>query len=127
MSRAHVPEKPCATCGRRIIWRKKWERDWEHVRYCSDKCRAGKAAAKGGGLEAAILSLLSTRARGATACPSEVARAEGGERWRELMEPVREATRRLVAAGRVDILQGGRVVDPSSAKGPIRLRLRKGP
>jgi hypothetical protein len=126
MSRPPVPEKPCVTCGRRITWRKKWERDWDNVRYCSDGCRGRKAEAQDSPLEAAILALLSARARGATACPSEVARAEGGEDWRALMEPVREAARRLVAAGKVDILQGGRVVDPSTAKGPLRLRLRRG-
>jgi hypothetical protein len=32
--------KVCAVCGRPFSWRKKWERDWENVRYCSDRCRA---------------------------------------------------------------------------------------
>jgi hypothetical protein len=122
--RSPLPEKPCATCGRTITWRKKWERDWENVRHCSDRCRRHKPGAEGDALEAAILGLLSERARGSTICPSEVARARGGEDWRALMEPVRTAARRLVAAGRLDITQGGRVVDPSTAKGPIRLRLR---
>ena len=27
------PEKPCVACGRPFAWRKKWERDWENVRY----------------------------------------------------------------------------------------------
>ena len=31
--------KICAACGRPFSWRKKWERDWEQVRYCSDRCR----------------------------------------------------------------------------------------
>jgi hypothetical protein len=34
-----LPEKTCAVCGRPFVWRKKWARDWEHVRYCSDACR----------------------------------------------------------------------------------------
>jgi hypothetical protein len=38
------------------------------------------------------------------------------------MEPARRAARRLVADGVVDITQGGNVVDPSTAKGPIRIR-----
>ncbi|MFN4056791.1 MAG: DUF2256 domain-containing protein [Roseinatronobacter sp.] len=41
-----LPEKPCATCGRPFTWRKKWEKVWDDVRYCSDRCRAeakGKA------------------------------------------------------------------------------------
>ncbi|RKG91917.1 DUF3253 domain-containing protein, partial [Corallococcus terminator] len=59
-----------------------------------------------------------------TVCPSEVARAVGEGDWRSRMEPVREAARRLVARGVLDIVQGGRVVDPSTVRGPIRLRLR---
>ncbi|WP_082057781.1 DUF2256 domain-containing protein [Novosphingobium sp. P6W] len=39
----HLPTKICAACGRPFAWRKKWERDWEHVKFCSDRCRsAGK-------------------------------------------------------------------------------------
>ena len=114
--------KVCAVCGRTITWRKKWEKDWEQVRYCSERCRRHKAPAAGDALERRILEMLDARAHDATMCPSEVARAEGGEDWRGRMEPVREAARRLVARGEVDIVQGGRVVDPSTAKGPIRLR-----
>lgn len=35
------PEKVCPVCARPFQWRKKWERDWENVRYCSDACRRG--------------------------------------------------------------------------------------
>jgi hypothetical protein len=72
-------------------------------------------------LEQRILDLLAARAATATICPSDVARATA-EDWRPLMEPVRRAARRLVAAGEVDIVQGGSVVDPSTARGPIRIR-----
>ena len=40
------------------------------------------------------------------------------------MEPARQAARRLVARDLVDITQSGRVVDPSTARGPIRIRAR---
>ena len=41
-----LPTKSCAACGRPFSWRKKWERVWDEVRYCSDRCRsAGKALA----------------------------------------------------------------------------------
>jgi hypothetical protein len=33
------PPKTCVSCHRPFTWRKKWERDWEDVRYCSDACR----------------------------------------------------------------------------------------
>jgi hypothetical protein len=71
-----------------------------------------------------ILELLAQRGPGKTICPSEIARAASKHDWRSLMEPVREAGRRLVARGLVDVTQGGKIVDAASARGPIRYRLR---
>ena len=73
-------------------------------------------------LEAAIVDLLDERAAGASICPSEAARRIDPEGWRALMEPVREAARRLVAAGVAEVVQRGRVVDAATAHGPIRIR-----
>lgn len=117
-----LPSRPCAACGRTITWRKKWQRDWESVRWCSDTCRRAGAGPTDTALEQKVLELLDARAATATICPSEAARAVGGEDWRELMEPARAAARRLVARGEVVITQGGAVVDPSTAKGPVRVR-----
>ncbi|MFM7212628.1 MAG: DUF3253 domain-containing protein [Actinomycetota bacterium] len=114
--------KTCARCGRTMEWRKSWARNWDQVRYCSDACRRRKLTSTDEALEASILDLLDGRAGSATICPSEAARAIGGEDWRDLMEPAREAARRLVARDEVEVTQGGRVVDPSRAKGPIRIR-----
>ncbi len=115
-------EKTCAACGRTITWRKKWARDWDQVRYCSEACRRHRVDDTDRALEQAVLDLLDRRT--GTICPSDAARAVGGDDWRDLMEPARRAARRLVAAEKVEITQGGRVVDPSSAKGPIRIRRR---
>jgi len=41
MKKAHLPTKVCAACARPFSWRKKWERDWDRVLYCSDACRRG--------------------------------------------------------------------------------------
>ncbi len=41
-----LPSKPCAHCGRPFTWRKKWEKVWDEVRFCSDRCRG---EAKSGG------------------------------------------------------------------------------
>lgn len=115
--------KACDSCGRVMHWRKAWERNWDEVRYCSDACRRRKVNPTDQALQAAIVQLLDQRSAGASICPSEAARAVAGDDgWRELMEPARRAARRLVAEGTVVITQGGRVVDPSTAKGPIRIR-----
>lgn len=114
--------KICASCGREMIWRKAWAKNWDDVRYCSDGCRKRKVRPVDTDLESAILDLLEQRAGGATICPSEAAKAVDPDEWRELMEPARSAARRLVAAGDVVITQKGSIVDPSTAKGPIRIR-----
>ena len=119
---AAPPSKVCASCGREMQWRKKWASNWDEVRYCSDACRRRGVSTVDERLTASIRELLAKRAQDATICPSEAARAVGGEEWRDLMEPARRAARRLVAEGEVEITQRGTVVDPSTAKGPIRIR-----
>lgn len=48
--KAELPQKRCAACDRPFVWRKKWERDWDNVKFCSDKCRAaGEAGRKSSG------------------------------------------------------------------------------
>ncbi|GGK36706.1 DUF2256 domain-containing protein [Salinarimonas ramus] len=45
--KADLPTKTCAACGRPFAWRKKWERVWGEVRYCSDRCRSeGRARSR---------------------------------------------------------------------------------
>ncbi|MFZ4071464.1 MAG: DUF2256 domain-containing protein [Caulobacterales bacterium] len=39
-AKGNLASKPCAACLRPFTWRKKWERDWNQVKFCSDKCRA---------------------------------------------------------------------------------------
>lgn len=108
-----------------MTWRKKWAKNWGEVKYCSDACRRCGVRDEDVELERAILELLSKRARGASICPSEAARAVRHEGWRELMEPARRAARRLVRGGRVEITQHDKIVDPTTAIGPIRIRLTR--
>lgn len=115
-------ERVCAGCGRAFAWRPSLAASWEEVRWCSDACRRRGVRAVDRALEEAIATLLDARARDATICPSEAARHVDADGWRTLMEPARRAARRMVAAGTLEIVQDGRVVDPSHAKGPIRLR-----
>ncbi|MFZ8835635.1 MAG: DUF2256 domain-containing protein [Flavobacteriales bacterium] len=43
MRRSQFPEdKICVVCQRPFSWRKKWERCWDEVRYCSNRCRNAK-------------------------------------------------------------------------------------
>jgi hypothetical protein len=31
--------KVCCTCGQQMTWRRSWEKSWDTVKYCSDRCR----------------------------------------------------------------------------------------
>lgn len=74
-------------------------------------------------LEAAILALAGARAPDRTICPSDAARAIGGERWRALLPVARQVARELAVAGDVEITQGGTPIDPTAPwKGPVRIR-----
>ncbi|MHA7841469.1 MAG: DUF2256 domain-containing protein [Gammaproteobacteria bacterium] len=37
--KADLPTKICPVCQRPFCWRKKWEKIWHHVKYCSERCR----------------------------------------------------------------------------------------
>ena len=43
--KSELPTKDRLACGRPFTWRKKWERDWDNVKFCSDACRARGAQA----------------------------------------------------------------------------------
>ncbi|WP_113925463.1 DUF2256 domain-containing protein [Cognataquiflexum aquatile] len=38
MKKSELPTKTCPVCNRPFAWRKKWEKNWENVKYCSKKC-----------------------------------------------------------------------------------------
>jgi hypothetical protein len=123
---APAKDKICKTCGETFSRTDKRVQDWDIAKYCSLPCSGYLHDEKAPELEAAILELLSGREPGKSICPSEAAKLVGGTTsrrdWQGLMEPAREAARRLVKAGRIVVTQKGKVVDATKAKGPIRLR-----
>lgn len=42
IAKPYLPTKLCAVCRRPFAWRKKWEKVWDQVRYCSDRCRGNR-------------------------------------------------------------------------------------
>jgi len=43
-NKSGLPQKPCLACGRPMSWRRKWARDWDQVKYCSERCRRSGTA-----------------------------------------------------------------------------------
>lgn len=38
----NLPMRICVVCERPYTWRRKWEKVWDEVKYCSDKCRMNR-------------------------------------------------------------------------------------
>jgi hypothetical protein len=112
--------KICSSCGRKIEFRKKWEKNWAEIKYCSDECRRNKNKFD---FRDAILILLHERGPNKTICPSEVLPPEL-KQDKVMMEHVRRSARLLAGDDKIQITQGGKVVDPTDFKGPIRLKLK---
>jgi hypothetical protein len=112
--------KICSSCGRTIEYRKKWEKNWPEVKFCSDECRRNK---KKFDYREAILVLLNERGPLKTICPSELLAPEL-KQDKIMMEHVRRSARLLAAENKIEITQSGKAVDPVSFKGPIRLKLK---
>lgn len=112
--------KLCSSCGRTIEYRKKWEKNWPEVKFCSDECRRNKNKFD---YREAILDLLNKRGPLKTICPSEILPPEL-KQDKVMMEHVRRSARLLAAEDKIEITQSGKAVDPTSFKGPIRLKLK---
>jgi len=41
-TKSDLPLKICAACKRSFAWRKRWEKVWNEVKYCSERCRKNK-------------------------------------------------------------------------------------
>jgi hypothetical protein len=39
IKKENLPKKICPVCKLEFTWRKKWERDWDNVIYCSNRCK----------------------------------------------------------------------------------------
>lgn len=114
-----VAMKICSVCGRVIEPRKKWAKNWDEIKFCSEKCRRNKKTVQ---YETQILELLKSRGADKTICPSEVL-PDHLKQDKNVMESVRSSARILASQGKIVFTQKGQVVDPSTAKGPIRLKL----
>jgi len=42
IKKSNLPEKICIVCHRPFTWRKKWKKDWDEVKYCSQRCKREK-------------------------------------------------------------------------------------
>ena len=56
-----LPSKLCERCGRPMVWRKAWAKNWDQVKFCSEKCKRG-----GTKREFALLAVACTKAEADT-------------------------------------------------------------
>ncbi len=46
LNKSNLPSKICIMCEKPFSWRKKWQKVWDEVKYCSEKCRRNRKKAK---------------------------------------------------------------------------------
>jgi hypothetical protein len=46
IKKSDLPRKNCQVCGFEMVWRKKWAKVWDEVKYCSERCRRTKSEKK---------------------------------------------------------------------------------
>jgi len=111
--------KHCSSCGRPFEKQKRFEKNWDEIKYCSAKCRKERLETKQKDLEEFILKKLTTVTN---ICPSQIAsELYGEEKMKQMMEPVRCACRRLQQAKRLKITQNKKPVTSLNFRGPVRI------
>ena len=113
--------KYCNSCGRPFNKQKRFQKNWEEIKYCSAKCRKDRLELKQVELEDFILKRLKSVSN---ICPSEIAiELYGKEKMRQMMEPVRCACRRLHLRKKIIITQSKKPIKDLNFRGPIRIQL----
>ncbi len=46
MRKSDLAKRICLVCNKPFTWRKKWEKNWNNVKYCSERCKRNKNNAK---------------------------------------------------------------------------------
>lgn len=139
--------KFCKICGREISYRAKFARNWDAIQYCSNSCRTTKLTGDDLAFESTILEMLKERRapkalltcedvenrlqvekdeqpkEGTAASPETIDAQVLGMRKAAWRERCRRAARRLHNEKRIVILQDGKPVNPSFAKGTMQLAL----
>lgn len=70
---------------------------------------------------AAVIRALTRKREQSSICPSDVARAVGGESWRSLMTDVRRVAAELADRDEIVVTQKGEPVSIREARGPVRI------
>lgn len=74
-------------------------------------------------IENVILAMTRERGPDGSICPSDAARAIGGDTWRDLMARTRAVARDLARQGRVQVTSHGQALSPDAEwHGPVRIR-----
>ena len=118
-------DKVCQACGRTITWRKKWERDWGNIRYCSNACRRRRSPRRDAQLEKSITGYL-TQYPGKAISSAELLKllhATDTQTHTTKAEDVRRAMRRLAHQGRIEVIQQGKRIKPQNIRGEVQVRL----
>lgn len=82
VNKENLPSKLCEVCKRPFSWRKVWERCWDDVKTCSDRCKAERKKQNKAKKEEPASPGTSTTPT-ATGNADQMAKTETGAAWQE--------------------------------------------
>ena len=108
--------KHCLSCGRPFSEQKRWEENWDNIKYCSQKCRRNKWDKKFENLEKFILNNSNLNI-------VEVEENYFNKKNRDSHEIVKSACRRLHLSGKITILQKGKPILSTNFRGKYEIKV----
>ena len=88
-------EKTCISCGLSFSFRKKFEKDWDEIKYCSKKCRKNKLEKSDKEIEDFILEFARGLYPPKAIQARTISRTYFGIHWKKFHQRVLAAIRRL--------------------------------
>ncbi len=116
-----VESKICLSCGREMTYRKKWEKNWDEVKYCSDECRRNKNKYD---FRETILNALNQATTKSILSVEDVIKTLDST-TPDTVEHIRRSVRLLYHEKKIEVLQNNKIIDGGNFKGAISFRLLK--
>ena len=108
--------KHCLSCGRPFSEQKRWEKNWDEVKYCSQKCRTNKWDKKFKDLAQFILN-------NGHLNNHEIEENYFQKKNKNSSEIVKSVCRRLHLSGEITILQKGKPISSTNFRGKYDIKI----
>ena len=109
--------KHCLSCGRPFTEQKRWEKNWDKIKYCSAKCRSNKWDRKFNDLEEFIIDHIKLSI-------NEIEEKYFAQKKKDSHEIIKSFCRKLYEKEIIEIHQKGKPIASLNFKGSFEIKLK---